>query len=575
MSLISCNLNFFTGNPEKSFDNFKKPYTYKVTYLHWGKAVPALHPRAFAAGISADAAQKRGEMYSTVISGGLRGIYSYLVQVEVDTAQGLPGFEMVGYLGSEVKEAKERVRVALKNAGFAIPAERITVNISPADIPKEGTAYDLPVAVAILSSMEIVPREALTDLLMIGELGLNGELRPVRGVLPVVREAKAAGFKSCIVPKENEKEGAVVEGIDVYGLGCLQEVADFLRKYKEPPFEPARVDLEKIFLQQEERGPDFADIQGQKEVRRAAEIAAAGFHHLLMIGPPGSGKTMIAKRIPSILPPMSLEESLEVSTIYSVAGLLKEKQSLVCKRPFLSPHHTISEHALAGGGKIPRPGVLSLSHRGVLFLDELTEFKRATLEILRQPIEDKEVQIARSSGTFTYPASCLIVGAMNPCPCGYYPDRNHCSCSPWEIDRYLHKISGPVLDRMDIVAEAKKVDIAELGSENAAESSAEISERIMRARRMQQKRFQGTGLSFNADMGPAQVRKYCLLGADEQQMMMQLFSSMNLSARAYHKIIKVARTIADLEESEKIERRHLAEAACYRRTDSKYWGRHR
>ena len=514
-------------------------------------------------------------MYSTVISGGIRGIYSYLVQVEVDTAQGLPGFEMVGYLGSEVKEAKERVRVALKNAGFAIPAERITVNISPADIPKEGTAYDLPVAVAILSSMEIVPRESLGHLLMIGELGLNGELRPVRGVLPVVRKAKAAGFKSCIVPKENGKEGAVVEGIEVYGLGCLQEVADFLRQYKAPPFEPAQVDLEKIFRQQEEKGPDFADIQGQKEVRRAAEIAAAGFHHLQMIGPPGSGKTMIAKRIPSILPPMSLEESLEVSTIYSVAGLLKEKQSLVCRRPFLSPHHTISEHALAGGGKIPRPGVLSLSHRGVLFLDELTEFKRTTLEILRQPIEDKEVQIARSSGTFTYPASCLIVGAMNPCPCGYYPDRNHCSCSPWEIDRYLHKISGPLLDRMDIVAEAKKVDIAELGNENDAEGSREILERVMRARRMQQKRFQGTGLSFNADMGPAQVRKYCPLGTQQQKMMQQLFSSMNLSARAYHKIIKVARTIADLEESGEIERRHLAEAACYRRTDSKYWGRHR
>lgn len=512
-------------------------------------------------------------MYSTVISGGTRGIYSYLVQVEVDTARGLPTFGMVGYLGSEVKEAKERVRVAMKNAGFEMPVGRITVNISPADIPKEGTAYDLPVAVGILCSMAEVPKESLEGLLIIGELGLNGELRPVRGVLPIVRKAKEAGFTRCIVPKENENEAAVVEGIEIYGLSHLREAVCFLKQYRLPPRAPAHVDHERLFSEEQEEQPDFADIQGQESVRRAAEIAAAGFHHFLMIGPPGSGKTMIAKRMPSILPPMSMEESLEVSTIYSVAGLLKEKQSLVCRRPFLSPHHTISEHALAGGGAVPRPGVLSLCHRGVLFLDELTEFKRATLEILRQPMEDKEVQIARSSGTFTYPASCLIVAAMNPCPCGYYPDRNRCRCPRHEIERYLHKISGPVLDRMDIVTETKKVDIAKLSSGRQGESSACMLERILRARKMQVKRFKGTSLAFNADMGPAQVRKYCPLGEEEKQLMAELFSAMGLSARAYHKIIKVARTIADLEESGRIERRHLAEAACYRRTDGKYWGK--
>lgn len=510
-------------------------------------------------------------MYSTIISGGVRGIYSYLIQVEVDISQGLPSFDMVGLLGSEVKEARERVKVSLKNVGIIIPPMKITVNLSPANIRKEGTAYDLPVAVGILRSLGKVEEGSTEGVLLIGELGLNGEIRPVKGVLPVVQEAAKHQFKCCIVPKENEMEGGIIQGIDVYGMSNLKEVIEFLKNYKKPLVKPVTIEIHKLLQKKEEPIEDFAEMYGQEVLRRASMIAAAGFHHLLMIGPPGSGKTMAAKRIAGILPPMSMSESLEVSAIYSVAGKLDAENGLITKRPFLNPHHTITEQALTGGGAVPHPGVLSLSHRGILFLDELPEFKRSTLDLLRQPIEDKKIHIARRAGTFSYPADILMICAMNPCKCGYYPDFNKCTCTQSEVRRYLGHVSGPIIDRIDLIVEAPKIELSAIQGCKMGESSYSIQKIIKRAREMQEKRFAGTSLRFNADMKNSDIIKYCQIRKKEEQFMSQIFESLNLSARGYQRILKVARTIADLEQSDSIELKHLTEAVCYRRGDEKYW----
>lgn len=507
-------------------------------------------------------------MFCKVLAGGIHGITSFLAQVEVDATQAMPGFDMVGMLGSEVREAKERVRVALKNTGFQLPPRRITVNISPADIRKEGSAYDLPIAVGVMVALEKLEEETLKDTLFIGELGLDGEIKAVKGVLPIMIMAKEMGIKRCILPKENATEGAAIEGIKVVGVSSFAETLGYLKlseKEADLMIPPTLLNVSKLLGNEEKRKiPDFSDIKGQEMVKRAAVIAAAGFHHLLITGIPGAGKTMIAKRIPSILPPLTMEESLEVSKIYSVSGLLKEGRPLITSRPFLHPHHTISRQALAGGGRIPRPGILSLSHRGILFLDELPEFGRDNIEVLRQPLEDKEVQIARNYGSITYPADIMLVAAMNPCPCGYYPDREKCRCSEAEIRRYRSRISGPIYDRIDLCVEAKAVELSQLQRQEKETGSEELKKQVMKARRMQEKRYRKTAYFFNADLEAKDIPLYCFLGEEEKRFMEQVFVSLNLSARAYHRILKVARTIADLEESEMIQKKHLSEAVCYR-----------
>ena len=506
-------------------------------------------------------------MFTTIASGALQGVDSFLVQVEVSITAGLPCFEMVGFLGSEVREARERVRVALHNTGYIIPRKRITINLSPANIRKEGSSFDLPIAIGILTSLGIIPNEELKEVLLVGELGLNGEVKSVVGILPTVLLAKEKGYQICFVPSENIKEAQVVKGIQIVGINNITEVIIYLTGTtvdKDKLKEKTRIYCQKNSkIKIDEKLADFQEINGQIAVKRATEIAAAGFHHVLIVGSPGSGKTMIAKRIPTILPPLSYHESLEVTKIYSIAGLL-EHQGLLTKRPFWSPHHTITEKALAGGSRIPKPGIVSLAHRGVLFLDELPEFKRSTLEILRQPIEEHKIQIARSHGIITYPAHCMIVGAMNPCPCGYYPNPNKCSCKEYQVKRYIDKISGPLLDRIDIVVEAPPITMTDLNSHKQNETSEQIRNRVMKAREIQEKRYINTTYLFNSEIDVKDIKKYCFLGEAEQKFMESLFDMLELSARSYHRMIKVARTIADLEGEELIRERHLAEAACYR-----------
>ena len=508
-------------------------------------------------------------MFSSVNSMGLMGLRAYPVQAEVDLSQSMPAFEIVGLPGAAVKESRDRVRSAIRNCGMAFPLGKIIVNLSPADIRKDGALYDLPIFMGILTAAGMLEAD-LSDSAFLGELSLSGEVRRVNGVLPLVLQAKEMGLRNVFIPEGNAAEGAVVKGINVYPLAHVQQLLDHyfkgqpLETAKPVPTEPAAADS---FL-------DFADVKGQSGAKRALEVAAAGGHNLLMIGSPGAGKSMLAKRIPSILPEMTFEESIETTKIHSVAGLLSEQASLITQRPFRAPHHTISPAGLSGGGTVPRPGEISLAHNGVLFLDELPEFSRDAMEVLRQPIEDGQVTISRVSGSLTYPCSMMVVAAMNPCPCGYYghPVRE-CTCSQNAVGRYLSKVSGPLLDRLDLHIEVAPVEYEHLVSTQKEESSASIRQRVNAARHLQQQRYQGLGFSCNANLPAPAVNQFCPMDDGATALLSRAFDTMGLSARAYDRILKVSRTIADLDGAEVISRRHIAEAVQYRSLDRKYWNR--